>query len=99
MSKRTKTNSDELRAEYGADFFRSMKPNPYANRPKLGRVRSVVLDPDVAEVFRTSDDVNAFLRSAIKAMPPRRSEKHSRTATWLTYSRVIALAIEVEVGD
>jgi hypothetical protein len=72
MSKRTKADSDDLRAEYDADFFRGMKPSPYADRPKLGRVRSVVLDPDVAEVFHSSDDVNAFLRSAIKTMPPRR---------------------------
>ena len=79
MSKRTKTDSDDLRAEYDADFFQSMKPSPFASRPKLGRVRSVVLDPDVAEVFHTSDDVNAFLRSAIKTMPPRRRAE-SKTA-------------------
>jgi len=33
-----KPEEDELRAEYGPDFFRNMKPNRFAGRAKLGRV-------------------------------------------------------------
>jgi len=68
--------SDEMRPHYDFDYSKS-RPNRFASRPKLGRVKAVVLDPDVAEVFHSSDDVNAFLRSAIKTMPPRRAEKRN----------------------
>ncbi len=54
-----------------------MKPNRFALRPKLGRVRSVILEPDVAEVFHSSDDVNAFLRSAIKPGQAQRPCPHA----------------------
>ncbi len=73
-----KTDEDELRPEYDAEFFRSMKPNRFASRPKLGRVQSVVLDPDVAEVFRSSEEVNEFLRSAIATMPPRTAKARKK---------------------
>ena len=79
MKKHAKANDDDLRPEYDAEFFRNMKPNRFASRPKLGRVRSIILEPDVAEVFHSSDDVNAFLRSAIKTMPPRQAEKKEPT--------------------
>ncbi|MEA2239574.1 MAG: hypothetical protein QOC81_4298 [Thermoanaerobaculia bacterium] len=65
---------DEMRAHYAFDYSRS-RPNRFASRPKLGRVRSVVLEADVAEVFRSSDQVNEFLRSAITNMPFRGTEK------------------------
>ena len=74
MKKTSSELQDELRPHYDFDF-KKMKPNRFASRPKLGRIRSVVLEPDVAEVFHSSDDVNAFLRSAIETMPPRRAKK------------------------
>jgi len=77
MKKHAKPDDDDLRPEYDAEFFRNMKPNRFASRPKLGRVRSIILDPDVAEVFHSSDDVNKFLRSVITAIPPRRAVKKS----------------------
>jgi hypothetical protein len=55
---------DELRPEYPKEFFKSMKPNRFAGKD----TRSVTLDADVAEVFDSSESVNAVLRSAIKAM-------------------------------
>lgn len=64
----------EMRPHYDFDYSKS-RPNRFASRPKLGRVRSVILEPDVAEVFHSSDDVNAFLRSVIKTMPPRRADR------------------------
>jgi len=35
-----KSDEDELRNEYGPEFFRNMKPNRFATRPKLGRVNA-----------------------------------------------------------
>jgi hypothetical protein len=56
--------------EYDLDWSKA-KPNPYATR--LKDTVAVVLAPDVAEVFPTSELVNTFLRSVIAAVPrPRR---------------------------
>ena len=55
---------DELRAEYSLDYSKA-KPNRFAS--KLADTSAVVLQPDVAAVFKSSDAVNEFLRSAILA--------------------------------
>ena len=52
--------------EYQLDWTKA-KPNPYAAR--LRDTVAIVLAPDVAEVFPTSDSVNTFLRSVIAAVP------------------------------
>ena len=65
---------DEMRSHYDFDYSKS-RPNRFASRPKLGRVRSVVLESDVAEVFHSSDQVNELLRSIIANLPARRAEK------------------------
>ena len=57
----------EMRAEYRFDYSKA-KPNPYAAR--LGKdTVTVVLDPDVASVFRSPESVNSLLRSVITALP------------------------------
>jgi len=61
---------DELRPEYRLDYRKS-KPNRFARAFSEGAV-AVVLAPDVAEVFDSSEAVNRFLRSAISAMPAKR---------------------------
>ena len=53
-------------AEYQLDWSKA-KPNPYAAR--LKDTVAVVLAPDVAEVFPTSESVNTFLRSVIATVP------------------------------
>jgi hypothetical protein len=68
-----KSSEDELRPHYDLDYSRS-RPNRFAERFAEGTV-AVVLDPDVAMVFQSSEAVNAFLRSAISAML---SSKHGR---------------------
>lgn len=67
----------EMRAEYRFDYTKA-KPNPYATRLGADTV-TVVLDPDVAAVFTSSDVVNTFLRSVIAALPapPRRRSAKS----------------------
>lgn len=68
--------SDDLRAEYALDYAES-RPNRFA--PRMGgTVVAVVLEPDVAAVFDTSESVNRLLRSVIAALPP---EKRRDAAT------------------
>jgi hypothetical protein len=55
---------NDLRKEYDFDYADS-KPNRFA--AKLRDTTVVILQPDVAEVFRSSKDVNDLLRSAISA--------------------------------
>ncbi len=59
--------NDELRPEYEFDY-RQAKPNRFAAGLKPGG-RIVVLEPEVAEVFHSSQDVNALLRAVLQAMP------------------------------
>lgn len=66
----------DMPTEYQLDWSKA-KPNPYAAR--LKDTVAVVLAPDVAEVFPTSESVNTFLRSVIAAVPrPRRRSVPSR---------------------
>jgi len=58
-----------LRAEYTFDYPEG-RPNRFATR-MAENVVAVVLEPDVAEVFDSSDSVNRLLRSVISAMPQR----------------------------
>jgi hypothetical protein len=63
------SKEDDLRSEYRFDY-RKAKPNRFA--PKMPeRTVAVVLEPDVAAVFKSAKSVNAFLRSAISAMPTK----------------------------
>ena len=64
-----------LRSEYRFDYSKS-KPNRFAAKMSEGTV-AVVLEPDVAEVFKSSEVVNALLRSIISAMPS--SKRNPRT--------------------
>ncbi len=56
-----------MRREYRFDY-RKARPNRFAALMK-GKTVAVVLDPDVASVFRSSESVNALLRSVISALP------------------------------
>jgi len=56
-----------IRAEYHFNY-RKARPNRFAALRK-GSTVAVVLDPDVASVFQTSDAVNLLLRSVISALP------------------------------
>ncbi len=59
--------SYELRPEYDFDCSQA-KPNRFAAGLKKGG-RIVVLDPEVAEVFQSSQDVNAVLKALLQTMP------------------------------
>ncbi len=57
----------DIRAEYRFDYHKA-RPNRFAALMK-GSTVAVVLDPDVASVFHTSEAVNSLLRSVIAALP------------------------------
>ena len=72
-----KTTAEDLKAEYRFDY-RKAKPNRFAAGMAEGAV-AVVLEPDVAAVFQSSEAVNSFLRSVISAMPARKNRKRGLT--------------------
>jgi hypothetical protein len=57
---------DELKPEYSFDYSQA-KPNRFAGIAEGSRV--VLLEPDVAQVFSTPEQVNAVLRALIATMP------------------------------
>lgn len=58
---------DEMLPEYDFDYSQA-RPNRFADRISQDRI-VVILDPDVAEVFKTPESVNAVLRALIATMP------------------------------
>lgn len=72
MKKKLKSESSEMLPEY--DFSKGVR-GKHAERYRMG-ANVVMLDPDVAKVFRDSLSVNAALRSLIeiagKSARPRR---------------------------
>jgi hypothetical protein len=75
--KTVRAAADELRREYRFDYRRS-RSNRFAGLVKEGSI-AVMLEPDVASVFRSSKDVNALLRSVISALPSKRKKDGKRT--------------------
>ena len=65
--------ASEMRTEYKLDYAQA-RLNRFAARMR-GDVVAVVLEPDVAEVFNSSEAVDQLLRSVISAVP--RSGKRS----------------------
>jgi hypothetical protein len=63
----------EMKAEYRFDYSKS-KPNRFVSQLRRGAV-AVVLDPDVAKVFKDPKRVNAFLRAAIAATEKPRTRR------------------------
>ena len=67
VRKKKIAKGDTLSPEYRFDYSKS-KPNRFAAKMSEGTV-AVVLEPDVAAVFKSSEVVNALLRSIISAIP------------------------------
>jgi hypothetical protein len=65
--KKRASKGEGLRSEYRFDYSKA-KPNRFASKMS-GDAVAVVLEPDVAAVFKSSKTVNALLRSVISAMP------------------------------
>jgi len=60
----------EMAPEYRFDY-RKAKPNRFAKRMK-NEPLIVVVEPDVAKVFKTSEQVNNALRALISAIPEKK---------------------------
>jgi hypothetical protein len=74
--KKTPANKPRKAAEMSAEYefdYKKAKPNRFASRMKDGPL-VVVLDPDVARVFTSTEEVNKALRAIISAIP----EHHAR---------------------
>ena len=65
-SKDTADLDDELLPEYNIDYSKT-KPNRFADRMGTEKLKVVVLDNDVAQVFTTPEAVNEALRALIAA--------------------------------
>ena len=59
---------EDMQPEYRFDYTKA-KPNRFAPKQADGSL-VVVLDPDIAQVFRTPDSVKNVLRALIATMPP-----------------------------
>lgn len=67
---KTKTHKvADMKAEYHFDYSKA-KPNRFASRMKDSPLVAVI-DPDVAKVFTTTEQVNNALRALISAMPKK----------------------------
>lgn len=64
----TQPNEDDLFPEYDFDYSKT-RPNRFANQGEIVKTVRVTLDPDVAEVFTTSEAVNHARRSLLSAIP------------------------------
>lgn len=80
MSRTQKSNrrQPEIRDEYRFDFAKS-RPNRFASRFDHDAV-AVLLEPDVARIFKTSQAVNRLLRSVISAVPHNDEKTSKRKA-------------------
>ena len=61
--------SDALRPEYHFDYTKA-KRNRFAAEAKKGPL-VVILDEDIARVFKTPESVKAVLRAIVSTMPVR----------------------------
>ena len=65
---------EEMSTEYRFDYKKA-KPNRFASRMDDSPL-VVVLDPDVAQVFTSAEQVNKALRAIISAIPEHHTVSH-----------------------
>ncbi len=63
--------AQEMAPEYRFDYKKA-KPNRFAARMK-NEPLIVMIEPDIAKVFTSSEDVNKALRALISAMPKKKA--------------------------
>jgi hypothetical protein len=59
---------DDILPEYDFDYSQA-KPNRFVPQNEEQRLKVVVLDEDVAKIFKTPESVNKVLRALIESMP------------------------------
>ena len=67
FSKAVVRRSLKTRSKVQPDYS-NLQTNRYVHQIKDSDM-TIILDPDVAEVFKTSEDVNSVLRALIQTMP------------------------------
>lgn len=67
FDKDDQVSGEALQSEYRFDYKKA-KPNRFAGKLDENQV-VVILDPDIARVFKSSENVNAVLRALIETMP------------------------------
>ncbi|GET37422.1 hypothetical protein [Microseira wollei] len=65
---RSPNSEDELLPEYNFNYQKA-KPNRFATQSGKRKMKVVVLEEDVAQVFTTPESVNKVLRALIETMP------------------------------
>lgn len=60
---------EDLLPEYNFDYSKA-RPNRFADEEKETSI-TVILESDVAKVFKTSEEVNQALRAIISAIPKK----------------------------
>ena len=75
-SKRSVKGSDDMLPEYKFDYSKA-RPNRFAAQVRKGE-ETVTLDPDVSEVFTTSESVNTILRALIQTEPKTKGRSVAR---------------------
>jgi len=76
LAETASVDTDDMRDEYRFDYSKA-KLNRFAD--KIGQDRlMIVLDPDVAVVFKTPESVNKVLRALIATMPDMQELEVSR---------------------
>jgi hypothetical protein len=63
--------SEALRPEYRFDYSKA-RPHRFASRDAAKAV-VVLLEPDVAKVFKNAESVNSVLRAILAAVPRKRA--------------------------
>lgn len=66
-------DNDELRPEYDFDFSQAVRGKYYQQYQQSSNI--VVLDPDIAEVFHNSEEVNKALREFLQRADKSTSER------------------------
>jgi hypothetical protein len=67
---------EEMASEYHFDY-RKAKPNRFAKK-MMSEPLVVMIEPDIAKVFKTSEQVNKALRALISAMPDKATKSATR---------------------
>ncbi len=71
MKKTRNSEADDMLPEYNFDYSKA-RQNRFARADKDKKI--VLLDPDVADFFTSSESVNNILRAIIAAMPKNNIE-------------------------
>ena len=73
--KKEQAKQEKLGSEYRFDYRKS-KPNRFTAKMSEDAI-AVVLEPDIAAIFKSSKTVNALLRSIVSAMPQSNRKKRT----------------------